>query len=103
MIEDAKLLEEAGCFAIVLEKIPKELAQRVQSELSIPVIGIGAGPHCDGQVLVLHDLLGITMDFSPRFLRRYLNLAEEIAGAIRSYCDDVRSGDFPNDSESYTS
>ena len=67
LIEDAKLLEEAGCFAIVLEKIPKELAQRVQSELSIPVIGIGAGPHCDGQVLVLHDLLGITMDFSPRF------------------------------------
>ena len=103
LIEDAKLLEEAGCFAIVLEKIPKELAQRVQSELSIPVIGIGAGPHCDGQVLVLHDLLGITMDFSPRFLRRYLNLAEEIDGAIRSYCDDVRSGDFPNDSESYTS
>ena len=103
LIEDAKLLEEAGCFAIVLEKIPKELAQRVQSELSIPVIGIGAGPHCDGQVLVLHDLLGITMDFSPRFLRRYLNLAEEIDGAIRSYCEDVRSGDFPNESESYTS
>jgi 3-methyl-2-oxobutanoate hydroxymethyltransferase len=103
LIEDAKLLEEAGCFAIVLEKIPKELAQRVQSELSIPVIGIGAGPHCDGQVLVLHDLLGITMDFSPRFLRRYLNLAEDIDGAIRSYCEDVRSGDFPNESESYTS
>ena len=103
MIADAKLLEEAGCFAIVLEKIPKELAQRVQHELNIPVIGIGAGPHCDGQVLVLHDLLGITMDFSPRFLRRYLNLAEEIDGAIRSYCDDVRSGDFPNESESYTS
>ena len=103
MITDAKLLEAAGCFAIVLEKIPKELAQRVQGELNIPVIGIGAGPHCDGQVLVLHDLLGITMDFSPRFLRRYLNLAEEIDGAIRSYCDDVRSGDFPNESESYTS
>ena len=103
LIEDAKLLEEAGCFAIVLEKIPKELAQRVQSELNIPVIGIGAGPHCDGQVLVLHDLLGITMDFYPRFRRRYLNLAEDIDGAIRSYCEDVRSGDFPNESESYTS
>ena len=103
LIADAKLLEAAGCFAIVLEKIPKELAQRVQRELNIPVIGIGAGPHCDGQVLVLHDLLGITMDFSPRFLRRYLNLAEEIDGAIRSYCEDVRSGDFPNESESYTS
>jgi len=96
-------LEKAGCFAIVLEKIPKDLAQRVQQELSIPVIGIGAGPHCDGQVLVLHDLLGITMDFSPRFLRRYLNLAEDIDTAIRTYCDDVRSGDFPNESESYTS
>ena len=103
LIEDAKLLEKAGCFAIVLEKIPKDLAQRVQQELTIPVIGIGAGPHCDGQVLVLHDLLGITMDFSPRFLRRYLNLAEDIDTAIRSYCDDVRSGDFPNESESYTS
>ncbi len=103
LIEDAKLLEKAGCFAIVLEKIPKDLAQRVQQELTIPVIGIGAGPHCDGQVLVLHDLLGITMDFSPRFLRRYLNLAEDIDTAIRSYCDDVRSGDFPSESESYTS
>lgn len=103
LIEDAKLLEKAGCFAIVLEKIPKDLAKRVQQELTIPVIGIGAGPHCDGQVLVLHDLLGITMDFSPRFLRRYLNLAEDIDTAIRSYCDDVRSGDFPNESESYTS
>ena len=98
-----KLLEAAGCFAIVLEKIPKELAQRVKNELNIPVIGIGAGPHCDGQVLVLHDLLGITMDFSPRFLRRYLNLAEDIGAAIQSYCEDVRSGDFPNESESYTS
>ena len=103
LIEDAKLLEKAGCFAIVLEKIPKDLDKRVQQELTIPVIGIGAGPHCDGQVLVLHDLLGITMDFSPRFLRRYLNLAEDIDTAIRSYCDDVRSGDFPNESESYTS
>jgi 3-methyl-2-oxobutanoate hydroxymethyltransferase len=103
LIADAKLLEAAGCFGIVLEKIPRELAKRVSESISIPTIGIGAGPDCDGQVLVLHDLLGITMDFSPRFLRRYLNLAEDINGAITSYCDDVRSGDFPNDSESYTS
>ena len=103
LIADAKILEEAGCFAIVLEKIPRELAKRVSQALSIPTIGIGAGPDVDGQVLVLHDLLGITMDFPPRFLRRYLNLAEDINGAIKSYCSDVRSGDFPNDEESYTS
>ena len=103
LIADAKILEEAGCFAIVLEKIPRELAKSVSQALSIPTIGIGAGPDVDGQVLVLHDLLGITMDFSPRFLRRYLNLAEDINGAIKSYCSDVRSGDFPNDEESYTS
>ena len=103
LIADAKVLEAAGCFAIVLEKIPRDLAKRVSAELNIPTIGIGAGPDVDGQVLVLHDLLGITMDFSPRFLRRYLNLAEEIDGAIKGYCADVRSGDFPNDDESYTS
>ena len=103
LLEDAKLLEQAGCFAIVLEKIPRELAKRVSEAISIPTIGIGAGPDCDGQVLVLHDLLGITMDFSPRFLRRYLNLAESIDGAVKQYCKDVRVGDFPNDSESYTS
>ncbi len=103
LIADAKILEEAGCFAIVLEKIPKELAQRVTQALSIPTIGIGAGPDVDGQVLVLHDLLGITMDFSPRFLRRYLNLAESIETAIKHYCDDVRSNDFPNAEESYSS
>jgi len=103
LIADAKILEEAGCFAIVLEKIPRDLAQRVTEALSIPTIGIGAGPDVDGQVLVLHDVLGITMDFSPRFLRRYLNLAEEIDGALKKYCTDVRSGDFPNDEESYTS
>ncbi|MEC8151940.1 MAG: 3-methyl-2-oxobutanoate hydroxymethyltransferase, partial [Candidatus Thermoplasmatota archaeon] len=103
LIEDAKILEAAGCFAIVLEKIPRDLAKRVSEALSIPTIGIGAGPDVDGQVLVLHDLLGITMDFSPRFLRRYLNLAEEIDGAIKTYCDDVRSGDFPNEEESYVS
>ena len=99
---EAKILEEAGCFAMCL-KNSKGLAKRVSQALSIPTIGIGAGPDVDGQVLDLHDLLGITMDFSPRFLRRYLNLAEDINGAIKSYCSDVRSGDFPNDEESYTS
>lgn len=102
LISDAKLLEDAGCFAIVLEKIPRELAKKVSQAISIPTIGIGAGPDCDGQVLVLHDLLGITMDFSPRFLRRYLNLSEDINNAITQYCDDVRSGDFPNEDESYS-
>ena len=102
LIEDAKLLEEAGCFAIVLEKIPKDLAKKVSESVNIPTIGIGAGPDTDGQVLVLHDLLGITMDFSPRFLRRYLNLAEDINNAIGQYCQDVRSGDFPNEGESYS-
>jgi 3-methyl-2-oxobutanoate hydroxymethyltransferase len=102
LISDAKLLEDAGCFAIVLEKIPRELAKKVSQAISIPTIGIGAGPDCDGQVLVLHDLLGITMDFSPRFLRRYLNLSDDINNAITQYCDDVRSGDFPNEDESYS-
>ena len=101
LIEDAKMLEEAGCFAVVLEKIPRSLAAKVASDLSIPVIGIGAGAEVDGQVLVLHDMLGISMDFSPRFLRRYLNLSESIDGAIRAYCEDVRSGSFPNEEESY--
>ena len=87
----------------MLEKIPRELAKRVTEAIDIPTIGIGAGPDVDGQVLVLHDVLGITMDFSPRFLRRYLNLAEEIDGALKSYCSDVRSGQFPNEDESYTS
>ena len=94
-------LEEAGCFALVLEKIPAGLAKQVSESISIPTIGIGAGPDCDGQVLVLHDMLGITMDFSPRFLRRYLNLADQISGAIKQYCKDVRSGDFPDGNESY--
>ena len=102
LISDAKLLEDAGCFAIVLEKIPRELAKKVSQAISIPTIGMGAGPDCDGQVLVLHDLLGITMDFSPRFLRRYLNLSDAINNAITQYCDDVRSGDFPNEDESYS-
>jgi 3-methyl-2-oxobutanoate hydroxymethyltransferase len=101
LIEDAKLLEAAGSFAIVLEKIPAELATKVSEAISIPTIGIGAGAGCDGQVLVLHDMLGITMDFSPRFLRRYLNLSEQIESAVNNYVNEVRSGDFPNDEEQY--
>ena len=101
LIADAKMLEEAGCFAIVLEKIPAGLATKVSQAISIPTIGIGAGAGVDGQVLVLHDMLGITMDFSPRFLRRYLILSEQIEGAINDYVDDVRSGEFPSESEQY--
>ncbi|MBA4695430.1 MAG: 3-methyl-2-oxobutanoate hydroxymethyltransferase [Candidatus Poseidoniales archaeon] len=101
LIADAKLLEEAGCFAIVFEKIPANLAKQVSEAISIPTIGIGAGPDCDGQVLVLHDMLGITTDFSPRFLRRYLDLENQITGAVKQYCDDVRSKGFPNEEESY--
>ena len=101
LIEDAKLLEEVGCFAIVLEKIPAELGTKVAKSLKIPVIGIGAGGGCDGQVLVIHDMLGITQAFSPRFLRRYLNLAEEIQGAVNRYVQDVKSKDFPNEREQY--
>ncbi|MAK96731.1 MAG: 3-methyl-2-oxobutanoate hydroxymethyltransferase [Candidatus Thermoplasmatota archaeon] len=101
LISDAKLLEEAGCFAIVFEKIPAHLAKMVSEEISIPTIGIGAGPDCDGQVLVLHDMLGITTDFSPRFLRRYLDLESQITGAVEQYCSDVRTKDFPNEEESY--
>ena len=101
LAKDAKLLEKAGCFSIVFEKIPSKLAKEVTNQLSIPTIGIGAGPDVDGQVLVLHDLLGITHEFNPRFLRRYLNLHEEISGAISQYVSDVKSLDFPNDSESY--
>ena len=103
LVEDAILLESAGCFAIVLEKIPAELAKTVSEAISIPTIGIGAGSFCDGQVLVLHDMLGITIDFSPRFLRRYLNLSEQISEAVESYCKDVRSGNFPSKKESYDS
>jgi len=101
LVEDAHLLEEIGCFGLVLEKIPAMLAQQVTGEVKIPTIGIGAGPHVDGQVLVLHDMLGITQEFSPRFLRRYHNLNAEIRGAVKSYIDDVRSNDFPNEKESY--
>lgn len=101
LVADAKILERAGCYAIVLEKIPASLAKKVTEAVSIPTIGIGAGPNVDGQVLVLHDMLGITMDFSPRFLRRYLELSTQITGAVENYVNDVRSGDFPNDDESY--
>ena len=101
LIEDAYLLEEIGCFALVLEKIPAELAARVASELTIPVIGIGAGGGVDGQVLVMHDMLGINQGFSPRFLRRYANLGEEITRAVQAYIEDVKSQDFPNEKEQY--
>lgn len=101
LLEDAKLLEEAGCFAIVLEKIPAQLATKVAKEIKIPIIGIGAGNGVDGQVLVLHDMLGITHEFSPRFLRRYNNLYEEIKGSVETYIKDVKSLDFPNEKEQY--
>ena len=101
LIEDAHLLEEIGCFALVLEKTPAELAARVASELTIPVIGIGAGGGVDGQVLVMHDMLGINQGFSPRFLRRYANLGEEITRAVQAYIEDVKSQDFPNEKEQY--
>lgn len=101
LLEDARELEKAGCFALVLEKIPAKLAGRVSKELSIPVIGIGAGSQVDGQVLVLHDMLGMTHEFNPRFLRRYLNLFSDISGAVESYIQDVKSEDFPNEQEQY--
>ena len=101
LLADAHLLEDIGCFALVLEKIPAVLAARVASELTIPVIGIGAGGDVDGQVLVVHDMLGITQGFSPRFLRRYANLSEEITRAVQSYIEDVKTCDFPNEKEQY--
>ena len=101
LLMDAHLLEDIGCFALVLEKIPAVLAARVASELTIPVIGIGAGGDVDGQVLVVHDMLGITQGFSPRFLRRYANLSEEITRAVQSYIEDVKTCDFPNEKEQY--
>ena len=101
LLEDASLLEKTGCFAIVLEKIPAKLAGEVTMSLKIPVIGIGAGPKTDGQVLVLHDMLGITQEFSPRFLRRYHNLYAEIKSAVQTYINDVRNQDFPNEKEQY--
>ncbi|WP_034257870.1 3-methyl-2-oxobutanoate hydroxymethyltransferase [Altibacter lentus] len=99
--EDALLLEKAGCFAVVLEKVPAKLAKEVAESLTIPIIGIGAGNGVDGQVLVTHDMIGMTHEFHPRFLRRYLDLYSEMTGAFQRYSDDVKSGDFPNDSEQY--
>ncbi len=99
--KDAKLLEELGCFGLVLEKVPSKLAQEVAESISIPVIGIGAGDGVDGQVLVTHDMLGMTHEFSPRFLRRYLNLYADMASAFKKYISDVKSGDFPNKDEQY--
>lgn len=101
LIEDARMLERIGCFAIVLEKIPSKLAKQVAESVSIPIIGIGAGPDVDGQVLVLHDMLGMTHEFNPRFLRRYMNLYEDMTAAISQYVDDVKSVDFPNQEEKY--
>jgi 3-methyl-2-oxobutanoate hydroxymethyltransferase len=98
---DSLLLQEAGCFALVLEKIPAKLAAEVTSSLVIPTIGIGAGSECDGQVLVMHDMLGINADFKPRFLRTYLNMGEQVNTAVKAYISDVKTGDFPNEQEQY--
>ena len=101
VVEDARLLSDIGCFSVVLEKVPAKLGGQIAQELSFPVIGIGAGAYVDGQVLVLHDMLGINQDFSPRFLRRYHNLYSEIKGALEDYIGDVKSGNFPGESEQY--
>ncbi len=98
---DAKLLQDAGCYAVVLEKIPAALAKEVSESIDIPTIGIGAGHYCDGQVLVMHDMLGINNEFKPRFLRQYLNLQEQVTGAVQQYIGDIKSGSFPSDNESY--
>tara|TARA_B100000945_G_scaffold161320_1_gene129509 strand:- start:26 stop:838 length:813 start_codon:yes stop_codon:yes gene_type:complete len=101
LIEDAHLLEKIGCFAIVLEKVPSKLAEKVAKEINIPIIGIGAGSHVDGQVLVFHDLVGMTKEFNPRFLRRYMNLHDDMINAISNFSDDIKSGSFPNENEQY--
>ncbi|MGH9795218.1 MAG: 3-methyl-2-oxobutanoate hydroxymethyltransferase, partial [Candidatus Acidiferrales bacterium] len=101
LLRDARAVEAAGAFSIVLEAVPRELAAQVTHELRIPTIGIGAGPECDGQVLVIHDMLGLHLGRPPKFARRYANLGETIAQAVAQYCDDVRSGRFPSDEESY--
>ena len=100
-MHDAKLLDEAGCFSIVLEKIPAALAERVTKAVGCPVIGIGAGNKCDGQVLVLHDMLGLNQGFKPKFLRHFAKLAEEVKGAASAYIDAVKDSSFPNEEESY--
>jgi 3-methyl-2-oxobutanoate hydroxymethyltransferase len=101
LIRDARAVEAAGAFAIVLEAVPRELAAQITRELRIPTIGIGAGPDCDGQILVVHDLLGLTFGQTPKFARQYANIGEVISNAVREYCSDVRSGGFPSDAESY--
>jgi 3-methyl-2-oxobutanoate hydroxymethyltransferase len=101
VLHDARVLEQAGCFALVLEKVPADLSKQVTEAINIPTIGIGAGPHVSGQVLVLHDMLGMSKNFNPRFLRKYLNLYEQITGAVQQYIDDVKNQDFPTDEESY--
>ena len=101
MRNDARLLHEAGCFGIVLEKIPALLAKEVTESITIPTIGIGAGKYCDGQVLVMHDMLGINTEFKPRFLRQYLNLYQQASDAVHQYINDVKANNFPNDNESY--
>jgi 3-methyl-2-oxobutanoate hydroxymethyltransferase len=95
------VLQDAGCFSVVLEKIPAKLAKEVTDSVKIPTIGIGAGPHCDGQVLVINDMIGLTKGFKPRFLRQYLNLFDQINGAVQSYVQDVKSGNFPDEKEQY--
>lgn len=101
LVEDAKSLEKAGCFSLVLEKIPAELAKKVTEAISIPTIGIGAGPDCDGQVLVTHDMLGLNKEFNPRFLRRYADMHSDMTNAVQSYIEDVKAGEFPNEDEQY--
>ncbi len=101
MLEDAKLLESAGCFSIVLEKIPRELARRITGAINIPTIGIGAGPYCDGQVLVLHDMLGLFEEFTPRFVKRYASLSEEMRNAVKQYKKEVEGGIFPDEEHSF--
>ncbi|ANH81318.1 3-methyl-2-oxobutanoate hydroxymethyltransferase [Niabella ginsenosidivorans] len=101
LLKDVELVQEAGAFALVLEKIPAALTQQATDKLKIPVIGIGAGPHCDGQVLVMHDMLGINTEFKPKFLRQYLNIFEQATKAVQNYIADVKSGDFPNEQEQY--
>lgn len=101
LLSDARLLAETGCFSVVLEKVPAALAEKVTAEIAVPTIGIGAGAHCDGQILVVADMLGMTQGFSPRFLRRYADLNSVMTDAVGQYVTDVKSGDFPNESESY--
>src|SRR5258706_10586323 len=103
LLRDARAVEAAGAFSVVLEAVPRELAAQITRELRIPTIGIGAGPDCDGQILVVHDMLGLIFDQTPKFARKYANVGEVIASAVRGYCEDVRIGSFPSDIESYNS